>query len=125
MGFEHILVERSGEFATVTMNRPQRRNALSLEHMRELVTAFRDIGDSDALGVVLAGNGPVFSAGHDFADIADADLSAVRSLLVTCTELMTLIQQVPQPVVARVHGLPTAGRAPLGASGRLHVGSGA
>jgi len=51
--------------------------------MRELITAFRAIGDSDALGVVLAGNGPVFSAGHDFADIADADLSAVRSLLVT------------------------------------------
>src|ERR1700731_4833426 len=108
MGFEHILVERSGEFATITMNRPQRRNALSLAHMRELITAFRDIGDSDALGVVLAGAGPVFSAGHDFADVADADLPAVRSLLVTCTELMTLIQQVPQPVVARVHGLATA-----------------
>ena len=105
MGFEHILVERSGEFATVTMNRPQRRNALSLQHMRELITAFRNVGQSDALGIVLAGIGPVFSAGHDFADVADADLSAVRSLLVTCTELMTLIQQVPQPVVARVHGL--------------------
>src|SRR5258708_39333388 len=108
MEFEHILVERSGEFATVTMNRPQRRNALSLQHMRELITAFRNIGDSDALGIVLAGRGPVFSAGHDFADVADADLPAVRSLLVTCTELMTLIEQVPQPVVARVHGLATA-----------------
>jgi enoyl-CoA hydratase/carnithine racemase len=87
MGFEHILVERSGDFATVTMNRPQRRNALSLSHMRELITAFREIGDSDTLGIVLAGNGPVFSSGHDFADIADADLPAVRSLLVTCTDL--------------------------------------
>ena len=74
MGFEHILVERSGDFATITMNRPQRRNALSREHMRELIAAFREVGDSDALGIVLAGNGPVFSAGHDFADIADADL---------------------------------------------------
>ena len=54
---------------------------------------------------MLAGHGPVFSAGHDFADVADADLSEVRSLLQTCTELMTLMQQVPQPVVARVHGL--------------------
>ena len=44
MGFEHILVERSGEFATITMNRPQRRNALSLEHMRELIAAFGQIG---------------------------------------------------------------------------------
>jgi enoyl-CoA hydratase/carnithine racemase len=121
--FEHILVERSGEFATITMNRPQRRNALSLAHMRELITAFRDIGDSDALGVVLAGAGPVFSAGHDFADVADADLPAVRSLLVTCTELMTLIQQVPQPVVARVHGLATAAGCQLVATADLAVAS--
>ena len=93
MEFEHILVDRSGDFATVTMNRPQRRNALSLDHMRELIRAFTEIGDSDALGIVLAGNGPVFSSGHDFADVAEAGLSQVRALLVTCTELMTLIQQ--------------------------------
>jgi enoyl-CoA hydratase/carnithine racemase len=123
MDFEHILVKRSGDFATVTMNRPQRRNALSLTHMRELIIAFRDIGDSDALGIVLAGNGPVFSAGHDFADVADADLPAVRSLLMTCTELMTLIQQVPQPVVARVHGLATAAGCQLVASADLAVAS--
>jgi enoyl-CoA hydratase/carnithine racemase len=123
MGFEHILVERSGEFATVTMNRPERRNALSLQHMNELITAFRDIAGSDALGIVLAGNGPVFSAGHDFADVADADLQTVRSLLVTCTELMTLMQQVPQPVVARVHGLATAAGCQLVASADLAVAS--
>jgi enoyl-CoA hydratase/carnithine racemase len=123
MGYEHILVERSGEFTTVTMNRPQRRNALSLAHMRELIAAFREIGDSDALGIVLAGNGPVFCAGHDFADVAEADLSGVRALLTTCTELMTLIQQVPQPVVARVHGLATAAGCQLVASTDLAVAS--
>ncbi|HTP17473.1 MAG TPA: enoyl-CoA hydratase-related protein [Streptosporangiaceae bacterium] len=123
MEFEHILVERSGDYATVTMNRPQRRNALSLPHMRELITAFRDIGDSEVLGIVLAGNGPVFCAGHDFADVADADLAAVRSLLMTCTELMTLMQQVPQPVVARVHGLATAAGCQLVASADLAVAS--
>jgi enoyl-CoA hydratase/carnithine racemase len=123
MGFEHILVERSGDFATVTMNRPQRRNALSQAHMRELIRAFTDLGDSDALGIVLAGNGPVFCSGHDFADVAEAGLSSVRSLLVTCTELMTLIQQVPQPVVARVHGLATAAGCQLVASADLAVAS--
>src|ERR1700758_168209 len=123
MGFDHILVERSGEFATVTMNRPQRRNALSLDHMRELIVAFTDLGNSDALGIVLAGNGPVFSSGHDLADIADADLTQVRSLLMTCTELMTLMQQVPQPVVARVHGLATAAGCQLVASADLAVAS--
>ncbi len=123
MEFEHILVERSDEFVTVTMNRPQRRNALSLAHMRELIAAFREIGDSDALGIVLAGNGPVFSAGHDFADVADADLAAVRSLLLTCTELMMLMQHVPQPVVARVHGLATAAGCQLVATADLAVAS--
>ena len=123
MEFEHILVERSGDFATVTMNRPRRRNALSQEHMRELIRAFSELGDSDALGIVLAGNGPVFSSGHDFADVVDADLSAVRALLVTCTELMTLIQQVPQPVVARVHGLATAAGCQLVASADLAMAS--
>src|SRR5260221_11576977 len=123
MEFEHVLVDWSGEFATVTMNRPQRRNALSLAHMRELIDAFTQVGASDALGIVLPGNGPVFSAGHDFADVADAALPAVRSLLVTCTELMTLIQQVPQPVVARVHGLATAAGCQLVASADLAVAS--
>ena len=123
MGFEHIVVERSGDFATVTMNRPQRRNALSLEHMRELITAFGALGNSDALGIVLAGNGPVFSAGHDFADTAGADLPHMRTLLTTCTDLMTLIQQVPQPVVARVHGLATAAGCQLVATADLAVAS--
>jgi len=123
MGFEHILVERSGEFTTITMNRPQRRNALSLGHMRELITAFAAAGSSDALGIVLAGNGPVFSAGHDFADVVDAGLTEVRALLMTCTELMTLMQQVPQPVVARVHGLATAAGCQLVATADLAVAS--
>src|SRR5215831_8442212 len=123
MGIEHILVERSGEFVAITMNRPQRRNALSLAHMRELITAFQQVGDSDALGVLLGGNGPVFSAGHDFADVADADLASVRRLLATCTELMTLMQQIPQPVVARVHGLATAAGCQLVASADLAVAS--
>src|ERR1700683_769220 len=123
MAYENILVERSGAFATATITRPQRRNALSLPHMHELIAAFAEIGASDALGIVLAGNGPVFSAGHDFADVADADLPAVRSLLLTCTELMTLMQQVPQPVVARVHGLATAAGCQLVASADLAVAS--
>jgi enoyl-CoA hydratase/carnithine racemase len=103
-----VLVSRDGDFATITMNRPQRRNALSTQMLHALTAAFDEVGASDALGTVLAANGPVFSAGHDFADVAAADHATVRTMLRTCTELMTLIQQVPQPVVARVHGLATA-----------------
>ena len=123
MEFEHILLERSEDFATITMNRPQRRNALSRQHMQELITAFGQAGESDALGIVLAGNGPVFSAGHDFADMAGADLPYMRALLSTCTDLMTLIQHVPQPVVARVHGLATAAGCQLVATADLAVAS--
>jgi enoyl-CoA hydratase/carnithine racemase len=121
MGTEMVLVERQGPFATVTMNRPERRNALSLEHMRALIAAFRQVGASDARGAILAGNGPVFSAGHDFADMAGADLVDMRQLLWTCTELMTTMQELPQPVVARVHGLATAAGCQLVASADLAV----
>ena len=121
MGYEHVLVDRAGEIATITMNRPDRRNALSLDHLRELYAAFSEVGDSDAAGIVLAGNGPVFSAGHDFADVADADLDAVRRMLWACTDLMDLLQSVPQPVVAKVHGLATAAGCQLVATCDLAV----
>ena len=120
---EHVLVERCDWYTTITMNRPDRRNALSSEHMGQLISAFRDAGDSDARGVVLAANGPVFSAGHDFSEMAGADLVAMRGLLATCVELMELIQAIPQPVVARVHGLATAAGCQLVATCDLAVAS--
>ena len=123
MAYEHIVVEDDGAITQITMNRPERRNALSEAHMRELIEGFAQAGDSDAAGIILAGAGPVFSAGHDFADVAEADHAGVRSLLATCTDLMTLMQQVPQPVVARVHGLATAAGCQLVASADLAVAS--
>ena len=66
MVYEHIRLDREGAYATVTMDCPERRNALSRAHMTELIDAFRTVGASDALGVTLAANGPVFCAGHDF-----------------------------------------------------------
>ncbi len=119
--YEHILVDRSGDYATITMNRPARRNALSAAHLRELLAAFAEVGAGDATGIVLAGNGPVFSAGHDFADVAAADFDGVRRLLQLCTELMQTIQSVPQVVIARVHALATAAGCQLVASCDLAV----
>lgn len=121
MTYDCILTERSGDVVTITMNLPQRRNALSVAHMRELTRAFREAGDSDATGVILSGAGPVFSAGHDFADMVGADLSQMRRLLATCTELMTTMQAIPQPVVARVHGLAFAAGCQLVATADLAV----
>ena len=121
MAYEHVRVDRSGDVVTITMNRPQARNALSSAHLHELLDAFTETSAGDALGIVLAGAGPVFSAGHDFADVAGADLLEVRGLLQTCTRLMLLMQQVPQPVIARVHGLATAAGCQLVAGADLAV----
>ena len=115
--YKHVLFERQGAIAILTMNRPERRNALSEAHMRELIDALSSAGAApDTRAVVLAAAGPVFSAGHDFADMAERDLDGMRRLLATCTELMLTVQRLPQPVVARVQGLATAAGCPLVAS---------
>src|SRR5437016_14682725 len=123
MSYELITLEYEGDFATITMNNPKRRNALSLRHMLELTSAFREVGESTALGVILAANGPAFSAGHDFADVVDRDLDAVRELLKVCTTLMDTIQEIPQPVLARVHALATAAGCQLVATCDLAIAS--
>ena len=121
MAYEHVLVKQEGDVTTITLNRPEKRNALSLDVMRELTAAFAAAGESDALGVILAANGPVFSAGHNFADMAGADLAAARRLFEVCTEMMDTIQAIPQPVVAKVHALATAAGCQLVATCDLAV----
>jgi enoyl-CoA hydratase/carnithine racemase len=114
-------IERDGDTVRITMTRPQRRNALSADHLAELRDAFADTGRTDATGIVLAAEGPVFSAGHDFADVAARDLAGVRELLTLCTDVMRTVQAVPQVVVARVHALATAAGCQLVASCDLAV----
>ena len=121
MTYEHLLVKQEGDITTITLNRPEKRNALSLEVMLELTAAFREVGASKALGAILAANGPVFSAGHNFADMAGADLVVARRLFEVCTEMMDAVQAIPQPVVAKVHALATAAGCQLVASCDLAV----
>ncbi|HEX5347632.1 MAG TPA: enoyl-CoA hydratase-related protein [Pseudonocardiaceae bacterium] len=114
-------MERDDHTVRITMNRPQRRNALSADHLVELRDAFTEAGRSDATGIVLGAQGTVFSAGHDFADVSSRDLAGVRDLLALCTDVMRTIQSVPQVVVARVHALATAAGCQLVASCDLAV----
>jgi enoyl-CoA hydratase/carnithine racemase len=123
MQYELVEVRYTEEYATITMNHPQRRNALSLRMMEELTAAFEEVGESQALGVILAANGPAFSAGHDFADMVGKDLVAMRRLLQVCTGLMETIQAIPQPVVARVQAIATAAGCQLVATCDLAVAS--
>ena len=108
MKYQNLLVSASGPITTITLNRPEKRNALAMPVMRELTQALREVAQSEALGVILAANGPVFSAGHNFGDMAGATLEQARELFAVCTEMMDAIQAMPQPVIARVHALATA-----------------
>jgi enoyl-CoA hydratase/carnithine racemase len=119
--YEYLLVKHEGDTVRITMNRPERRNALSEPHLRELLRAFTEAGESDATGVVLGAEGKAFSAGHDFADVAARDLAGVRDLLRLCTRVMQTVQEVPQVVVARVQAIATAAGCQLVASCDLAV----
>jgi enoyl-CoA hydratase/carnithine racemase len=121
LDYEHLSLVEEGDFATVTMRRPERRNALSEAHLRELLHAFRSIGAGKARGAIVAAEGPVFSAGHDFADMEGRDLASMRRLLLLCADVMQTLQQLPQPVVAQVEGLATAAGCQLVASCDLAV----
>jgi len=121
MNYENIRLAREDDLAVVTMCRGSRRNALSEAHLLELIAAFASVASSDARGIVLAGEGPAFCAGHDFGDMVDRDLSAMRRLLDVCAEFMQLLQSVPQPVIAEVRGIATAAGCQLVASCDLAV----
>jgi enoyl-CoA hydratase/carnithine racemase len=121
--FRYVLSERDRDTVTIWLNRPERLNVLSLDLMTELTQALRDVAESDATGVILAAKGRLFSAGHDFAEMAGQDLSSVQRLFGVCTLMMQTIQSIPQPVVARVHALATGAGCQLVATADLVVAS--
>ena len=120
--YEHILFEQDDAVAYVTMNRPNRRNALSLDHMRELISCFEEIGaDGEASVVILRGEGRAFCAGHDLSEMVGRDPGFYRHLFDVCCELMETIQRIPQPVIAQVHATATAAGCQLAATCDLIV----
>lgn len=120
--YQHVLHDVDGRLAFITMNRPQRRNALSLEHMEELIDAFRTVGRRGDVGaVVLRGAGPAFCAGHDLSEMTGRSPEFYRHLFDICTVLMETIQAIPQPVIAQVHGIATAAGCQLAATCDLVV----
>ncbi len=109
--------------ATLTLNRPQARNALSLDLMEALQAALDEIaGDQSLKVVVIAGEGPAFCAGHDLKEMTSNNRpEIVRETFETCSTLMQAIVNLPQPVIARVHGVATAAGCQLVASCDLAV----
>jgi enoyl-CoA hydratase/carnithine racemase len=125
---EEALVLRHDDegVTTLTMNRPQARNALSQGMLRAMLDAFIEVStDETARVVILAGAGPGFCAGHDLKEIKAQNYSRnyTEQLFADCAELMQTIIRLPKPVIAQVHGIATAAGAQLVASCDLAISS--
>jgi enoyl-CoA hydratase/carnithine racemase len=109
--------------ATLTLNRPQARNALSVALMTALEAEFARLATDKAVKtVIVAGAGPAFCAGHDLKEIrANPGREFYETLFGQCSRLMTAILRCPKPVIARVHGIATAAGCQLVASCDLAV----
>src|SRR5258708_26357435 len=121
---ENLLRSTEGQFGIITLNRPDRRNALSLELMLELISCLDEFSkDTNIRAIILAANGKVYSSGHDLSEMVDRNVNDYRRIFDVCTELMTKIQSIPQPVIAQVHGLATAAGCQLVATCDLAIAS--
>jgi enoyl-CoA hydratase/carnithine racemase len=106
---EDLLQSREGSLGIITLNRPDRRNPLSLGLMLELIRSLDEFGSDPIIrAIILASTGKAFSAGHDLSEMVGRTVDDYRRIFDVCTELMTKIQSVPQPVIAQVQGIATA-----------------
>jgi enoyl-CoA hydratase/carnithine racemase len=119
---EHVLVEIESSAARITLNRPEKRNALSLALMQELIAVLEEVAAvPEVRAIVIEGAGPAFSAGHDLGEMVGRDAGFYERLFDVCTVLMETVHRVPQPVIAKVHGIATAAGCQLVAACDLAV----
>jgi enoyl-CoA hydratase/carnithine racemase len=119
-----IRVEREGEVAVITLNRPEKRNALALPTMRALDEALAALGrEPQVRAIILRAEGPAFSAGHDLRELVGRDVDAYRAVFDACVDLMTRIATVPAPVIAEIAAVATAAGCQLVAACDLAVAS--
>ncbi len=120
-----LLRQDANGIATLTLNRPKQYNALSEDLLSELQSALRAIETDVSVRVlVMAGNGPAFCAGHDLKQMrANPSKAYYQKLFAQCSDVMQSITRIPQPVIARVHGIATAAGCQLVAQCDLAVAS--
>ena len=124
VALENLLVADALPAAVITLNRPDKMNALSVALMLELIAELERQGGRDEVGViVIKGAGRAFSAGHDLRELVDRSLEEERTIFQTCERLMEVVQSVPQPVIASVHGIATAAGCQLVAACDLAIAS--
>jgi enoyl-CoA hydratase/carnithine racemase len=120
--YRNLLVTRDGSAVRIVLNRPDKRNALSLELMEEMTAAVRDMSARrDTRAIVIEGAGRAFSAGHDLSEMIGRDREFLAQLFDRCSVMMQTLHEVPQPVIAKVHGVATAAGCQLVAACDLAV----
>jgi enoyl-CoA hydratase/carnithine racemase len=124
MPYQHLFASTEGPLGVITLNRPERRNPLSLATMRELIGCLDELAASEHIrAIILAAAGKVFCAGHDLSEMVGRTVADYRKLFDVCTELMVKIQSIPQPVIAQVQGIATAAGCQLVATCDLAIAS--
>ncbi|HTM15111.1 MAG TPA: enoyl-CoA hydratase [Bryobacteraceae bacterium] len=124
MPYSHLTLALEGPTAIMTLNRPAQRNALSLALMREVIECLSELErNREARVIIFAAAGPAFCAGHDLREMTCLGADAYREIFAVCTQMMTTIQSVPQPVIAEVQGMATAAGCQLVATCDLAIAS--
>lgn len=124
MSNPHLTVELDGATAIVTLNRPEQRNALSLELMQALIACLSEIENNPSIhAVILAAAGHAYCSGHDLREMVGRGVEDYRRIFEVCSDLMQKIQSIPQPVIAEVQGIATAAGCQLVATCDLAIAS--
>src|ERR1700690_1906776 len=124
MPYQYLAASTEGQLGVITLNRPERRNPLSLALMREMIQCLDEFSVAGNIRViVIAAAGKAFSAGHDLSEMVGRTVADYRRIFDVCTELMTKIQSIPQPVIAQVQGIATAAGCQLVATCDLALSS--
>ncbi|MFB3926580.1 MAG: enoyl-CoA hydratase [Syntrophales bacterium] len=122
MSYKYLLFEADSGVGEITLNQPEKRNALSLDLLRELGSLFERIQNEKNIKVVIVkGAGKVFSSGHDISEMVGGDVNYYNEIFSTCSGVMQKIQSLPQPFIAQVHGIATAAGCQLVAACDLAV----
>lgn len=124
MSYRNILVETRNKVAIITLNRPDKRNALSKELMSELLDSLEQLKkNAEAHVLVIRGAGVSFCSGHDFSELVGKDSTSYRATFDLSVRIMEAITKLSKPVIASVHGYATAAGLQLAASCDLVVAS--
>ena len=122
MSYKNLRFNVEAAVGTIALNRPGKRNALSLELLQELCALLTTIShNNDVRVLIIRGEGKVFSAGHDISQLVGQEMIYYKAIFDTCIQVMEKIQRLPQPVIAQVHGVATAAGCQLVAACDLAV----